>query len=568
MVIAVLEAIGFPWLSGFPLLLFLFRSPVLVLFHLPMKSFSLKKLLSLWQIAIAVSGERKDCRHGTYMPDTETCSCDRHWNTAGITDTIDFLEGVCEQYQCVSDQVCRENLRGHIDLDYVSCPVPKWNCYCGWKYAFMSGWHGFETPRYENVTNSTGAVRNSTGAECMGVMYTFSVWSYLTLKWLIQQVVIITLTLFVVLLCFGKKRIRCDHHDPSLLKEIRKLCGSPPDCTGGCHVQGEGWTLDRITDDFAWSFYALSLGIWTLIFLVVLFGLAMFAWSVVLWAMVLLLIIVAAVAGLCMLCGEGAGGHSCDCGGCSCDCCGCDPGAGLIDDGTLADTFYWGGPHPLTGPFWCDVGGFGSTEDSCWSCNGFCFPIAWLVLRFPRMPDNLWGGVVGRFLGTHSFAAEDRAYRGGSDCIDFLGLYWMRAGDLHGHNEWRVQVHDFLYRFDAAELPYHDIGTTSDDGTSYHRIGNATIQLLHRKFGEGDRCVPSSFEDYRNNKCWICQQEDEIDWDLWLTCKHMYCQNCSEKMLRRRMPCPLCRVFSTSIWRGYRSNGSIPSHAPNGVSSP
>ena len=49
---------------------------------------------------------------------------------------------------------------------------------------------------------------------------------------------------------------------------------------------------------------------------------------------------------------------------------------------------------------------------------------------------------------------------------------------------------DILYRFDAAELPYHDIGTTSDDGTSYHRIGNATIQLLHRKFGEGDRCVP------------------------------------------------------------------------------
>lgn len=232
MVIAVLEAIGFPWLSGFPLLPFLFRSPVLVLFHLPMKSFSLKKLLSLWQIAIAVSGERKDCRHGTYMPDTETCSCDRHWNTAGITDTIDFLEGVCEQYQCVSDQVCRENLRGHIDLDYVSCPVPKWNCYCGWKYAFMSGWHGFETPRYENVTNSTGAVRNSTGAECMGVMYTFSVWSYLTLKWLIQQVVIITLTLFVVLLCFGKKRIRCDHHDPSLLKEIRKLCGSPRTAPG------------------------------------------------------------------------------------------------------------------------------------------------------------------------------------------------------------------------------------------------------------------------------------------------------------------------------------------------
>ena len=49
---------------------------------------------------------------------------------------------------------------------HVQCQ--KWNCYCGWKYAFMAGGHGFETPRYQNGTNSTGA-------ECMGLMYAFSV---------------------------------------------------------------------------------------------------------------------------------------------------------------------------------------------------------------------------------------------------------------------------------------------------------------------------------------------------------------------------------------------------------
>ena len=530
-----------------------------------MKGINLNIIVSLWQIAIAVS-HPKDCRHGTYLPDTKSCSCDPHWHTAGITDTIDFLEGVCEQYQCVNAETCKENLRGYVDLDDladVQCPVPQWNCYCGWKYAFMSGWHGFETPRL--ATNSSGAVTNITGAECMGVMYTFSVWSSLTLKWLIQKVLLVTLISFIALLLFGKKRVRCDHHDPSLLKEIRKLVGSPPVCEGGCHVQTGDWNLDRIMDEFAWSFYALSLGVWTLTFLIVFFGLAMFAWSVVLWAMVLLLLIFAAVAGLCMLCGEGGGGGGgCDCSGCACDCCGCDPAAGLVDDTSLGEMMYWGGPHPVNGLFWCD--GFINTsstgEDSCCccNCNCFCYPIAWLVLRFPRMPDNLWGGAVGRLMGTHLFTPADTAYRGGSECIDFLGLHWMRAGDLREHSGWRRQVYDFLYDGDGSQPLFNDVGTTSDSERRYLRFGIATIQHLDRKFGEGDRCVPSSFEDYNKPLCWICQRDDTIDWDLWLTCKHMFCKHCSENMLRRRMPCPLCRVASSTVWRGYGANSSVPSY--------
>ena len=128
----------------------------------------------------------------------------------------DFLEGVCEQYQCVDDQTCKESLRGYVDDFDVSCPVPKWNCYCGWKYAFMAGGHGFETPRYQNGTNSTGA-------ECMGLMYAFSVWSYFSLKWMIKWVLLATLVSCVVLLCFGKKRIRCDHHEASLWNEFPKV---------------------------------------------------------------------------------------------------------------------------------------------------------------------------------------------------------------------------------------------------------------------------------------------------------------------------------------------------------
>lgn len=510
-------------------------------------STELRLFLLFFQIGTAVPSGEKDCKHGTYVSETESCTCDPHWKTAGITDTLDFLEGVCEQYQCVDDQTCKESLRGYVDDFDVSCPVPKWNCYCGWKYAFMAGGHGFETPRYQNGTNSTGA-------ECMGLMYAFSVWSYFSLKWMIKWVLCMTLVSCVVLLCFGKKRIRCDHHEASLWNEFRKCCGHPPVCNGGCHVQLEEWTVDVIRDNFAWSLYALSVGTWILTFLIVLFGLAMFAWSIVLWAMVFLLLIVSAVVGLCMCCGEGAAaiGH-CDCNF-DCDCCGCDPGAGLVEDGSLSELMYWGGPHPEICMGWdcSSCIGVGPPDTcSCCSCTGCCYPIAWLILRFPRMPDNMWGGLFGWFIGTHSFTPAERAYTGGSAFIDFLGMHWMRVGDLHSHTDWRAQVFDFLYSTHASELPYNDVGVSAE--TSSLRIGHATVQHIHRTFGDGDRCVPSSFEDYKNNKCWICQQEDETDWDLWLTCKHMYCQHCSEKMLRRRMPCPLCRVSSTAVWRGHAS---------------
>eukprot|EP00438_Fugacium_kawagutii_P006541 Skav222197 [mRNA] locus=scaffold1745:70942:72680:- [translate_table: standard] len=374
----------------------------------------------------------------------------------------------------------------------------------------MAGGHGFETERLENVTNGT----EYTGAECMGLMYTFSMWSYFTLLWMVQKVFIITLICFIGLLVVGKKRVRCDHHDPSLLKEIRKLCGSPPVCNGGCHVQTlSEWTLDRIMDEFAWSFYALSVGTWTLTFLMVSFGLMIFAWSIVLWALVMLILIAAAVAALCMLCGE-AGGQSCDCN-CDCTDCGCcDPEPGLLDDTGVAEMMYFGGPHPVDGMFWFDCSGLSgsSTGDGCCcNCSGICCPIAWLVLRFPRMPENMWGGFLGWCMRTHPLTPAESAYGGGSDFIDVLAMQWMRAGDLHGHSEWRRQVQTFLYDMDYAdaELLSNDMGTMSHGERSNYRIGNTTIEKIPRKFGEGDRCVQSSFEDYMNNNCWICQSKDE-----------------------------------------------------------
>jgi len=55
-----------------------------------------------------------------------------------------------------------------------------------------------------------------------------------------------------------------------------------------------------------------------------------------------------------------------------------------------------------------------------------------------------------------------------------------------------------------------------------------------------DGIVASSFEDYSNNSCWICQNITHEKWDLWTSCRNMFCKECSTEMLRRQMPCPLC----------------------------
>ena len=504
-------------------------------------AFSAQAMLSrcFLLFATALSSSPRDCRHGVYVPETKSCRCDKHWGTAGITDTVDFLEGVCEQYHCIDDSTCQKEL----GIPGASCPVPSWNCYCGWEYALSNGWRGYEIPRSENGTD--------TGAECMGIMYTISVWGALTvgrtMEWVFKG------TLLLALLCslVGKRRIRCDHHDPSLLKEIRRCLGRESDCPGGCSSETE-YSWDSFQDDLAWSIYVISVSVWMYVFLLIAYLMALFVWSIILWAAVLLLLVLAAMAGLCMLCGEGAAGCACDgceLGGCA-GCC-CDLTAGGPAAHTFSEAMYWAGPHPVDGWF-CDCSLSTAGSDPCSSCcssRGFCFPIAWLILRFPRMPENMWGGCLGRCMRTHSCTAPEVAYQGGNPLIDFLSMQWMRSGDLHEDTGWRNQVHDFLYSSPREELPYEDIGEVNG-GEKQFQIGRVSGRHKGQCFTDQDRCVPSSFEDYKENHCWICQSANE-EWDLWETCRHMFCKRCSEEMLRRRMPCPLCRPNSGRILRGF-----------------
>merc|ERR1712013_939071 len=80
---------------------------------------------------------------------------------------------------------------------------------------------------------------------------------------------------------------------------------------------------------------------------------------------------------------------------------------------------------------------------------------------------------------------------------------------------------------------------TPAHGRNIIQIINARAICLRDKFDlEEHRCVPSSFEDYEANKCWICMSGAD-QWDMWLACRHLFCATCSTEMLARRMPCPL-----------------------------
>jgi len=315
--------------------------------------------------------------------------------------------------------------------------------------------------------------------------------------------------------------------------------------------------------------YILDLGVWFYLFLLVVLALALFIWSVVLWLVIVMTLVCTVVVGFCMVCAEGGGHAGGDCGACDCFGGGCGECCGICAQGHAAgggdpgiDMFYYGfyngGYYPMP---YSNCSGLESADCRTPCC---CLaPLAWLFLWFPMMPENAHGGLSGRLMGTHQLTTPDQVYQGGNPLVDFLQMRWMRRYDLHDDQAWRKAVFDFIYSM-AGETPAdtsldtpmpgtnsesHRLMATVDGQPEYVRVGRAIAIRVNRAFDEEDRCIESSFEDYVANTCWICQ-EGNAEWDMWMSCHHLFCKKCSEQMLRRNMPCPLCRMGSTIVKRG------------------
>lgn len=498
-----------------------------------------------------------------------TCVCEENWQTAGITDTFHFLQGSCAQFACQSDQVCEEEL----GIEGATCPVENWNCYCGWWYAFGNGLTGWEP--------------ESGRAKCMGIMYTFSIWAFDVLILLLNNLYRIFLPISLALLPFGRKRGACDHHRPSLWSMFRHAVGQPSTCRGEC-VNPDQYGWSSLADDLAWSLYIIEVMVWSYLFCTALYAIALFIWAVVLWTLVILMLIAACIAAACVALAQGAGecGGDCSCG--SCECAGLDTeccffgGAGGGGSPVETDMFYFASPHHgFVGDwgYWGYVGGDpyssqGGNGDccSCCKCRTICCPIAWLFYVFPIMPENAWGGLVGYMvLGTHQRTPPDRMYAGGDQLTEFLRMGWRRPGDLHRNSDWRQQVFDFI--MGPEEAPAH-VAAAPSLGQVYMHDGEARdviaigrsskAVLIRRQFDKDrDECFSSSYDDYKEGVCWICQDRHD-EWDMWLSCRHLFCSRCSTQMLSRRMPCPLCRIASSTVLRG----SAYTPHQPAGYRPP
>lgn len=503
------------------------------------------------------------CHHGTLKSSnvSTVCQCDEHWSHAGMSDVLSAMSGDCVQFNCQSDSHCK-TATGRLDS---SCPWHGWNCYCGWDF-IMAG-------KFGPVDTGEG--------QCMGLMYTFMFWLTGKIEVLLQWLWLYFLVPSLLLLPVGRKRLVCDHNASTLWNSMRSALGRPPACTAGaCITNPDG--LTKLTDDYAWSIYALDLMVWSYVFISSLYLIVCTVWFASIWAMLAIVTLGTLAGGCCMMLGSmgGCEGHHCSCEGHNYDCCGTHDGCGscdlggantevfrtsTVEGGIAPQDLFWGaaGPFPIDHPLYggannIDCSGcFGGSvcDDCCCACCTRCCccgPCRWVVSgllrKAPLMPENMWGGHLGKYMGTHMDTSAENSYRGGNRLVEWLGMRWRRRADLHSEAEWRQEVAQYVNDPNRGQGQMRR-GSGAEPIVRIGRSGTFAVHVDRPFSIEKDRCVPSSFEDYKTGTCWICQGTND-EWDLWMSCRHIFCAECSSQMLLRVMPCPLCRIASTSVLRG------------------
>ncbi len=510
----------------------------------------------------------KDCKHGVFQNTTGKCQCNDNWSTAGITDTIDWLKGSCSQFKCQTSNQCQSLLPS---VSNPSCPVKGWNCYCGFSHL------GFQN-------NQAG---------CMSFPYAFSVAVFKVYKYLCLSLFWkIGLSLAIISLPFGRRRPNCDHHR-SWMAKIKNCLGCPTTCDGSCIYQ-KRWCL---RDDFALSLYFVKTTCWWYMLASCLIAILGYIWSMILWIIISVVLIVAACAACLALCNGNDSNSNNDCDNCErCLCCSDCNGTGCCSQsytshGNTYNTniVYIGGPYPdpCWGCYCCEpTPYYGSTErtssyprsnsidrnmnsssndnDDCGNgkcgCCCCCFtPLKYLVSIYPVFPENLHGGFVGYLMGTH---IKKNNYTGGNRFIDWMSLSQFRTRDLRHNQEWRQTIRGHLiHNYNETTININDddhvpqpLYENYGDILSKPLIPASAPPLKHDyrtvyKYGLylNNYALPITEEisivnrDHINaNECWICC-EPAVKWHVWKSCRHAYCESCSEKMLSQKMPCPLCR---------------------------
>ena len=485
----------------------------------------------------------KSCREGIFSETTGKCICKTGWKTPGITDTINWFEGTCSQFECQSDHQCESLLP---NIKNPTCPIRGWNCDCGFYHLSY-------------INDKAG---------CMGFMYVLSIGTFRIYRFLCLDVIWkIVLTLIVISLPFGRIRVSCDHHRSWSVRFL-KWCGYSNRCPGNC-VDYRGW---RFRDDLSLSIYWFKIGLWYYSFLTSLGFIFIFSWSLILWIIVMSILIVIGIM-ICCVTISGGGDSECSCDGCyGCYCC-CNEST-YSHSGNTTNYYYLGGPYPgnyggyyYGDPCYCSGCDYHCRSDSDSDSNSrscLLYPINYLRYIYPLFPENLHGGVVGYLMGTHPTLNKND---GNSRLVNFMSLNWTRHYDLRNNIEWRNIVRDSLNdNYQSIQSPKNVMVERNDSNISIDLNSDNEDDILDRsgvvkKIGDKrliiyNYPVPKTVTVINREhispdcECWICSTQP-TKWMIW-SCDHTFCENCSNNMIERGMVCPLCRMVST-YYRVYDS---------------
>ena len=453
----------------------------------------------------------------------ESCKCHSGWRQAGATDTLEFLKGTCSQYECTSDERCEQTT----GVAGAVCLMEGWNCLCPFDYSLKSKLLGYDT--YFDVGGE------GTGGRCMGLLYWISVSGSAWCASALRRGWCALLILASLVLPFGQRRTACTHRSPSLLNFGLWMAGFQ--CRGDC-VEQSLWH-----DSYALSLWTLEMCVWYHLCILCFWTTCMCVWCVAVWIIVIFILAAGAIAA-CVLGGEC---HCCEdgcCGYVDCDFC-CPTPISRSNSANDMDFYTAGGDSDCR----CRSG-----AHSCICClTGFCHPLAYLFTLLPPFPQNLLGGKVGMCLGTHVTQRDIRYFAGPLTGLRWcLSLPWMQR-DLHENEDWRRRVRDYLSNTDAwrRDAPYQsrmDVPPSSsrDPLLACQAVRGVPV-VLSPPFTLAQGCVQSTLADYEAKVCWICVESRRI-FDMY-TCGHIFCSICSDKMLRKRMPCPLCRKAPLTVLR-------------------
>ena len=357
---------------------------------------------------------------------------------------------------------------------------------------------------------------------------------------------------FIICLPFGKIRTRCECHS-SWISRIKKCIGIEINCNGEC-ISKIGFFISQ---DFALSIWVLKIIIFIYLFValneILLFVLSSyllwFCTSLVFCTIAFLLIIN------------------------SCSKINCITNNNRNNNRNNNITYnvnnIYIGNHILINPNseCCQCNCFQTnylTKFICCCCISTRIIYIWLFSIIPAFPNNLWGGLFGIYVGTHSIK---NTYTGGNRFIDFMSLSCFNSISLHSNRRWLYFINSIIrtnnvannYQNNTLDLNYIQIDNNQNDNnqdmlmdftseSSFISNINGTKIVVKNNYIP-DNCT--NYSDIEKNTCCICMEENITEYCEWISCNHCFCKTCTNDMItfkeNCKFPCPICRKTSNTV---------------------